>query len=89
MEELLKKIIERVKIGFGIDVHFEKEEKETDGKITFYIWDDEITEVFCILEFCPEEKRVNILLFPTVNIDPSRLLSILKEELYGWEIRHK
>lgn len=89
MEKLLKKIIDRVKTDFGIDAHFEKEENTNEDKLTVYLWDDDITEVFCILDFYPEEKSVNSLFFPTINIDISRLLSILKEELHGWEIRYK
>lgn len=86
MDELLKKIIERVREDFGIDAHFEIERDKTDGKVTVYLWDDDITEVFCVLDFYPKEKSVHPLFFPTANIDMSKLLSVLKEELYGWEI---
>ncbi|BDC35481.1 hypothetical protein [Candidatus Methanoliparum sp. LAM-1] len=86
MEELFKKLIERVKIDLGVDAHLEKERNETDNKVTVYLWDDDITEVFCILDFYLDEKRVYPLFFPTINIDMPKLLSILKEELDGWEI---
>ncbi|VUT24813.1 MAG: hypothetical protein MOIL_00700 [Candidatus Methanolliviera sp. GoM_oil] len=86
MKEALKNVIRRIE-EFGIEAHFE--EGIGAGKIEYELWDDTVTDVFCILNFHPSKKEVDVLLFPTINIDPSKVMNVLKDELTGWEIKYR